>query len=327
MIAVTGANGLLGSFIVKKILAEGKPCIALVREGSDLSLLGDCPPALHIRKADILDAVQLQESLKDVTQVVHAAAVVSFNPGRRKQIMENNIAGTRNVVNACLDNGVSRLLHISSVAALGRQKGQTVIDENNKWTDSSLNSSYAESKYLAELEVFRAQEEGLSTIIVSPSVILAPANWKKSSAQLFKYVWDEKPFYIDSHLNYVDVRDLTNIVVSLLESGIEGERFIVNAGNIPFVDFFKKVAQRFEKKSPSIRLRKGFLNVVAFTEKLRCRLSGTEPLITKETALLAGSHFIYDNQKIKNTLAFDFQSVDETVDWCCAYYLNYIHKK
>jgi dihydroflavonol-4-reductase len=327
MIAVTGANGLLGSFIVKKILTEGKPCVAIVREESDLSLIADCPAGLQIRKANILDPVQLEEALKDVTQVIHAAAVVSFNPGKRKHILENNIAGTRNVVNACLDNGVSRLLHISSVAALGRQKGQTVIDENNKWTESSLNSSYAESKYLAELEVFRGQEEGLSTIIVNPSVILAPANWKKSSAQLFKYVWDEKPFYIDSHLNYVDVRDVARIVVSLLASGIEAERFIVNAGNIPFVDFFKKVALRFEKKSPSIRLGKRLLSVAAFAENLRCRVAGIEPLITKETALLAGTHFIYDNQKIKNTLRFDFQSVDETIDWCCAYYLNYIHKK
>jgi dihydroflavonol-4-reductase len=327
MIAVTGANGLLGSFIVKKILAEGRTCVAIVREGSDLSLIDRSSNALEIRKADLLNPLQLEDVLKDVTHVIHAAAIVSFNPKRRKQILENNIAGTRNVVNACLAQGISRLVHISSVAALGRQKGQTVIDENNKWSESSLNSSYAESKYLAELEVFRGQEEGLSTVIVSPSIILAPANWKKSSAQLFKYVWDEKPFYIDSHMNYVDVRDVVAIVVSLLTSNIEGERFVVNAGNILFLDFFKKVAQRFEKKPPSIRLRKSFLNVAAFSESIRCKLSGTEPIITKETALLSGSHFVYDNQKIKNTLGFDFQSVDETVDWCCAYYLNYIQKK
>ena len=328
MTAVTGANGLLGSYIIRKLLDENERCIAIVRQGSDLSLLKDVKENIEIRYADILDPVKLQEAIEGATKAIHAAAIVSFNPHRRKEILENNINGTRNIVNICLHQNISRLVHISSVAALGRQKGQSVIDENNKWADSGLNSTYAESKYLSELEVFRGHEEGLNTVIINPSVILAPANWNKSSAQLFRYVWQQKKFYIDSDLNFVDVRDVTRVVIKLLnDPSIQGERYIVNAGQISFFDFFKKVADRFSKKNPTIKLSSGFLSVAAFSEGVRARIAGVEPLITKETALLSGTRFRYDNKKIKETLKFDFQSVDATLDWCCAYYLNFIHKK
>src|SRR6185369_576794 len=123
--------------------------------------------------------------------------------------------GTRNVVNACLTSGIQRMILISSVAALGRKKGQTEINEESQWTDSELNTDYANSKYLSELEVFRGQEEGMSISIVNPSVILAPANITKSSAKIFDYVLKDRPFYIDGSINYVDARDVAELVFKL----------------------------------------------------------------------------------------------------------------
>jgi dihydroflavonol-4-reductase len=327
MIAVTGANGLLGSFIVRKLLEQKKPFFAIKRAGSDTSLLSDVEKYITWRNADVLNAVDLEEALQGATSVIHGAAMVSFNPAHEKKIFHVNVTGTRNVVNACLAANIKRLVHISSVAALGRQKGQSLIDENNKWVESSVNSTYAESKYLAELEVFRGQEEGLSTVMVNPSVILAAADWTKSSAKLFKYVWDQKLFYINGSLNYVDVRDVAEITVALLELPVEGERFIVNASNISFIDFFTMIANQLNKRPPSIRLSKGLLSMVAFAETFRSRLTGSEPLISRETARLAGTVFEYDNTKIKRTLNFDFKSIDSTLAWCCTHYLNFNAKK
>jgi dihydroflavonol-4-reductase len=327
MIAVTGANGLLGSFIVRKLIEQRKPFVAIKRAESDTSLLKDIASEIEWRIADILDAAALDEALRGVTHVIHAAAMVSFNPALEKKIFDINVVGTRNVVNACLANNITRLMHVSSVAALGRQKGQLLIDEHNKWIDSSLNSTYAESKYLAELEVFRGQEEGLSTIIINPSVILAPADWTKSSAQLFKYVWDQKPFYIDGTLNYIDVRDVSEVVVQLLSLPIEAERFILNAEGIPFIEFFTQVAKKLNKKPPSIKLNQTLLKTVAFAETLRSLMTRSEPLITQETARLAGTQFTYNSRKIRNTINFEFKSIDNTLSWCCGYYLNYNVKK
>src|SRR5688572_32956938 len=135
MIAVTGANGLLGSFIVRKLIEDGKPFVAFKRKDSDISLLDDVKEQITWRIADVLDPVGLEEALDGTTQIIHAAAMVSFNPSHKKKIFNINVAGTRNIVNACLAKNIGRLLHISSVAALGRQKGQHLVTEDNRWVD------------------------------------------------------------------------------------------------------------------------------------------------------------------------------------------------
>jgi dihydroflavonol-4-reductase len=327
MIAVTGSNGLLGSYVIRKLLEEKRQFVALKRENSDLSLLADVNHLIQWRIADVLDPVSLDESFKGASCVIHAAALVSFNPAKAKQLYNVNVEGTRNVVNACLQNNINKLIHISSVAALGRQKGQTLIDESNKWSESSLNSFYAESKYLAELEVYRAKEEGLQIVILNPSVILAAADWTKSSAQLFRYVWQEKPYYIDSTLNYVDGRDVAKAALQFVDFDQANGRYILNAGSINFTDFFSAVAKLFNKKPPSILLKNNFLRVAATLETLRSRITGSDPLVSIETARLAGSHFFYSNEKIKKTLNFQFQTLTETLAWCAPYYLNYLSKK
>jgi nucleoside-diphosphate-sugar epimerase len=322
MIGVTGANGLLGSFIVRKLIDEKTNFVAFKRTGSDTSMLEDVKDKIEWRNLDLNDAVSMDDSLQGVTGIIHAAAMVSFNPRHASAISRINTEGTRNIVNACLANGVRRFIYISSVGALGRTKGQTQIDEKNKWVENSLQTAYATSKYLAELEVFRGQEEGLSAVIVNPSVILAPADWSRSSAKLFKYVWDERRFYIDGSLNYVDVRDVAAATWLLFSSGIENERFIVSAGAVSFKEFFDAVATRFAKKGPMIKLSKNFLNIVAGLEAMRARIRRSEPLITQETARLAGTSFYFENKKIKKTLQFEFRTLDNTLDWCCRYYME-----
>jgi dihydroflavonol-4-reductase len=320
MIAVTGANGLLGSFIIRKLIQEQKPFVAIKRAGSDTTLLQDVAEKIQWRTADVLNPFMLADALEGCTRVIHAAAIVSFNPHRANEVLEINAVGTRNVVNVCLQQNIKRLVHISSVAALGRQKEQTLIQEDNKWVDNPMNSVYANSKYKAELEVFRGQEEGLNTVILNPSIILAPADWNRSSAKLFKYAWNHRPFYIDASLNYVDVRDVAFCAYQLLESKFEAQRFIANAGNISFKKFFEKTANKFDVKPPSIRLSKNIVKGVARVERVRTWFTRSEPIITRETAQLVGNQFLYDNKKIKNNLNFEFQTLDNTLEWCCDYY-------
>lgn len=320
MLAVTGANGLLGTYIVRLLHERKQPFIALKRKDSNISHLQDLEKFIIWRDADVTDELSLREALHDVTGIIHTAAFVSFNPRNREKVFNVNVTGTKNIVNAALAANVKRLLHVSSVAALGRQKDQQEVDESNTWIDSPVNSNYAQSKHLAELEVFRGQEEGLSTVIINPSVILGYSNWDKSSSQLFKYAWQEKPFYMEGSFNCVDVRDVAQIALQLFDSVIERERFILNAGSIGFKDFFDVLAGNFDKKSPTIKVGKPFLGPLAALESLRTRLTGTEPIITRETARLAGTHFHYSAQKIQKTLDFKFQSFDATANWCCRAY-------
>jgi nucleoside-diphosphate-sugar epimerase len=327
MIAVTGGNGLLGNFVIRKLIAKGEKFIALRRNSSDVSLLDDIADQISWRNADIMDPVSLREGLEGATHVIHTAAIVSFNPRRANEVMDINMMGTRNVVNACLEHNVKRLVHVSSVAALGRQKGQYLIDEDNKWIDSPDNNIYAISKYQSELEVFRGVEEGLSAVVVNPSLILAEANWNVSSAQLFKYAWDQRPFYMDGFVNYVDVIDVANVIYALLYDEVRGQRFIVSCGKISYKELLTKMALHFNKKPPSIRMTKAVLKPVAFIDGIRARLTGAEPKITPETARLAGSDFLFDNKKITNKLGYQFQSIDETLKRCCRYYTSKVIAK
>lgn len=317
MIAVTGASGLLGSAIVHQLTTNGHTVIGITRK-TDIQATHE---KIIWRNADVTDPVSLHEALSDATGVIHAAALVSFNPRHRNKLMEINVTGTRNIVNTCLNLGIRRLVYISSVAALSRQKNQTIINEENPWTDSELNTWYAESKYRGELEVFRGQEEGLSTAILNPSVILTRGNWNNSSARLFRYVWKQIPFFIDGSLNYVDGRDAATLAVKLFFSDAEGERFIANAGSVSFKKFFDEAALRLSRRPPFLKISGSLLRFISNMEHLRAWLGGN-PLITRDTANLAGMFFTYDNTKIARRFGFSFQSFEATLDWCCSFYLD-----
>ncbi len=319
MIAITGANGLLGNFILKKFAEEKKSIIGIKRKTSDLSMVS-LPKEMEWREADINDSVSLMEALKNVDTVIHTAAVVSFDPRAKEKIYSTNVSGTRNVVNACLALGIPRLIFISSVAALGRKKGQAKIDEGNKWVDSDLNSDYAKSKYFAELEVYRGQEEGLNISVINPSVILAPANANKSSAQVFKYVHQEKLFYVEGAINYVDVRDVADMVFIIYQNNLTGEKFIANAGQVGLKELMEKIASRLGKKAPSIRINHRLLKMAAWLEEMRCRLTGSEALVSRQSVKVPGEKYIYNNQKSIDQLKMAYRSLDETLDWCCKHY-------
>lgn len=325
MIAVTGANGLLGSFVVRKLFEANVPVLPLKRLSSDTSLLADLD--LSWREANILDPVSLQEALNGATGVIHCAALVSFNPRDKDNLMRMNVEGTKNVVDTCLVLGIQRLLHVSSVSALGRQKNQTIISESNTWIDSPHNTPYGLSKYKAELEVFRGQEEGLKTIIINPSVILAPGDWNRSSAKLFRYAWNERPFYADGSFNYVDVRDVAKQIHQLYFSNYEGDRFISSAGSVTIKDFFNKLAVHFNKKAPRIKVSKSTLTILATLERWRSCISGSTPLITQETARTADTHYVYTNEKIKKAFGDEFQTIDETLAWCAGFYRKQMELK
>lgn len=318
MILLTGATGLVGSFTARRLLESGQKVRALVRPGSDRRLLADVIHRIDWVEGDLLDVLALERALDGVSQVVHAAALVSFVPRDHRLMYQINVEGTINVVNACLQGGVKKLLFVSSVAALGRSAKKTgpdqqIIDEAARWEESPLNSHYAKSKYLAELEVWRGASEGLSVVVVNPSVILGEGDWHRSSTQLFKYAYDEHAFYPEGTINYVDVLDVAEAIVQLLRADVSGERFILNAKSLPYRDFLAKVAQAFGKKPPGIRLPRAATRVLWRLEALRSWLTGRAPLITRETAQSSGHSYVFPNDKIRRTLGLEFRSLDETI--------------
>lgn len=323
-ILITGATGLVGSAVARQLLEQGHEVVALCRSGSDRSLLKNDTDKVQWVEGDIMDVVGLESEIRKVDYVVHTAAIVSFAPKDKSEMYRINVEGTANVINACLVAGIKKLCHVSSNAALGkpdpkRQSADTevVIDEEQRWEESSSNSYYSKTKYLAELEVWRGISEGLDAVIVNPSVVLGEGDWNKSSTRLFKYAYDEKPFYTAGRINYVDVNDVAKAVCILLFSDISAERFLLNAGSIGYKSFFGMIADSFGKKRPSIEVGKIVASIIWRFEAIRTFITQGSPLITKETARSATRHYSYNSAKIQKKLGLTFTPLEETIARVC----------
>jgi nucleoside-diphosphate-sugar epimerase len=316
-IFITGANGLLGSVIVKSLLAEGYAISAIRRASSSMQLLGPAADAISWTEADLMDTETYREQVAQADVLIHAAAMVSFDKRDHAQMMDINVRGTAELVNLALEVGLKHFIQISSIAAIGRAKNADTIHENTKWVDSELNSQYAISKYQAELEVWRGGEEGLPFSIVNPSVVLGLGDLQQSSAKLFKYVWDQKPFYTDAIINYVDVEDVAEAVKILIEKGPQQDRFIISAGDVPYKTLFGLMAKHLGKRAPFIKANKAIVWAAVIAETLKGWVTGTRPLVTAETAKLSRKNFRYDNSKVQKQLGMNFKPLEETVVRLC----------
>jgi dihydroflavonol-4-reductase len=323
MIFITGSNGLIGSFIVRKLLSHNHTIRALCRKNSDLGLLKDVAHKIEWVEGDITDVRSLEKNLEGIKTVIHAAAIVSFAPSEKNKMFQVNIEGTANVVNAALHNKVDQFVHISSVAALGRRKNLPLVDENIYWENSSYNTNYATSKYFAELEVWRGMEEGLNGFIVNPSVVMGPGNWNEGSTKIFKYLWDESLFYSAGEMNFIDVRDVSDIIYRLMsEEKANRERFLLNASQMPYKEVFYKIADEFGKKRPKFEAGPLLSEFAWRFEALKSMVTGKNPLITKETAKLSRHSFVYDTTKIRKLLNYEFTRPEDTIEWACKELVN-----
>lgn len=288
----------------------------LVRETSDLSLIDSYKENINLVFGDVLDVQALAIAFSQVDIVIHCAAIVSYAPNRFDEMYQINVEGTRNVVNECLAQN-KKLVHISSVAALGASKSN-LLDEDTLWSDSEITTYYAKTKYLSELEVWRGIEEGLDAIIFNPSVVLGRGDINKSSSKLFSYVLNGGKYYTEGNVNYIDVRNIVEVVVKCINMPtVWGKRYVLNAGTTTYKNLFELIAKNYNCKSPTIKVNK-FISAFAWRiEFIKYLITGKEPLITKETTYSSQSKKLYLNNQSVSTFDIKYYSLDETIAWVC----------
>lgn len=324
MILITGGTGLVGSHLIMELLSAGAKVRALKRPESRTDLIPEVfeyygksyssySSNLEWRDADLLDFDDVYDALDGVETVYHCAAIVSFDPSDKNELLRLNPGSTATLVNASLEAGVKTFCHISSVAALGRESGKDLIDENNWWTPSKANSNYSISKFSAEREVWRASEEGLNVVIVNPSIIIGPGNWTRGTGKLFTTALKGFPFYTKGVTGFVSARDVAKAAYSLVKSGIRNERFIVSSENMAWQKFFSLIAENLNKKPPGI-FAGPFLSSLAWRiDKIKSKVTGKKPVITRESADAAHSRFYYSSDKIKSSAGFEFTPLEEVI--------------
>jgi dihydroflavonol-4-reductase len=325
MVVVTGGTGFIGSYIIQELIQKGYPVRAIRRQNSHLPgyISREVMDRVDWVDGDVLDVVSLAELMENAETVIHAAAIVSFVRADRELVYQVNVQGTANVVNAALAHGVTRFVHISSVAALGRTPTQSRVNEEKKWQENDAHTHYAISKHKAEMEVWRGFAEGLQGVMMNPSTVLGFGNWNNSSCRIFKTAYDEFPWYTNGINGFVDVKDVARATVLLMEAGISEDRFILNGENWSFRRLLDAMADGFGKKHPRLHATP-FLGGVAWKiEALKSLLGHRKPLLTKESARVAQSQTFFDNEKILGTLpGFFFTPLEISIKKSCENYLQ-----
>lgn len=328
MIFVTGGTGLIGSHLLFELVSAGNKVKALKRKTSNLqqvlktfSYYSETPQELFRTiewvDGDILDYFGLEKLLAGADEVYHCAAIVSFDGSDRKQMINNNVEGTANLVNAALEAGVKKFCHVSSVSALGKNQNGYPVDELTNWMPSKKVTGYSHSKFFSETEIWRGIEEGLNAVIVNPSIVLGPGNWEAGSSRLFKTIWDGLKFYTKGVTGFVDVKDVVNAMVLLMDDKnfktCKNQRFLLNAENLSYQELFFAIADELGKSRPKFYaspLATGLAWRAAAVSRI---FSKNAPAISRETASAAHTNTFYDGSKITRAISFDYQPVSKSI--------------
>jgi len=337
MILVTGATGLIGSHLIYNLLKTNDKIIAVKRKNSNLENTKKVFSYYSVdyenlfsriiwREAEILNIEELNDAFEGVTHVYHCAAIVSFNSKTKKNIIKHNVEYTANVVNVSLKNKIKKLCHVSSIASLGGELNK-VTTETSHYEQVNTKSKYSESKYQSELEVWRGAEEGLDVVIVNPSVVIGPGNWKNGSTSIIYNIWKGLKFYTQGITGYVDVNDVANIMIMLMNSEIKSERFIITSENISFKDLFSTISENLKVKPPKYEANKFMLNLAWRFDKIKSLIPGQQNVFTKELAKSALEKTEYSNEKIIKYLNYKFLPINKSIENTTKLFLNDFSKQ
>ncbi|MBC6111818.1 NAD-dependent epimerase/dehydratase family protein [Pedobacter fastidiosus] len=312
MILVTGGTGFLGSELLKQLTDKGLAVRALKREKSVIPSLIKNITLIEWFTADINNLSDLEEAFEGITEVYHCAAFVSFNPKDKKKLFHVNIDGTSNIVNLCAENNC-RLLHVSSVAALGDAKKGKKITEKDFWEYDSKAHAYGLSKYEGEMEVWRGITEGLNAVIVNPSVIIGKNAGFEGSGTIFKLVKGGFPFYTDGATGLIDVEDVAKSMILLMDAKVTAERYIISSDDYHYKDLFTEIAEGFSVKAPTKEAKPWMLGIAWRALRFFSLFTGSEPSITKDAAKSSIVLSYYDNSKIIKETGLKFKPVSESI--------------
>jgi len=322
VILVTGGTGFLGSTLIKLLIEQGHAVLATKRSSSAIPEMLKSSSLIEWIDADVTDYFGLADIFVNINQVYHCAAKVSYQKEDAYELFQVNVEGTAHIVNLCLEHQ-ARLVHVSSIAALGSRKDNKPVNEADKWEYDPKMSNYALSKYKSELEVWRGINEGLDAVIVNPSVIMGLGSYKKGSGAIFELVNNGIKIFTGGSVGIVDVEDVTKIMFQLMNSDIKSERFILNSENISNKELLYRIAQLIDKKPPTLKANNLMLSAAWRMAKVLSLMTGKKPVITEESVQAAASLLAFSNEKITKAINYSFKPLNHTLQEIAnTYYKN-----
>jgi dihydroflavonol-4-reductase len=333
MILVTGGTGMVGAHLLFQLAKTEEKIRAIYRDENSIVKAqrvfnyGTAAEAalfskIEWCKADITDVPALEEAFEGITKVFHIAALVSFDDAQAKQMRRINISGTANVVNLCIVFSVEKLCFVSSIATIAKAVQKEFISEEEEFNIDTNNYDYAITKYGAEMEVWRGNQEGLKVVIVNPGVILGPGFWNENSGSLFTMTYNKFPFYTEGITGFVGVNDVVKVLLLSMESEVINERFILVAENKSFKEIVFSIADLFQVKKPFLKVNFLIAAIGWRMSWIKSKLTKAPHTFTKHTAKSCNNKSFYTAEKVKSTFNFEFEPIENVLKDCCEKYLR-----
>jgi len=319
MISITGATGHIGNVLVRKLLARGEKVRALILPGEDCTSLQDLK--LDRSEGDVLDLPSLKRAFQGSRIIYHLAGIISIMPGKNPTIKRVNVQGTRNVIRAAHEAGAHRLVYTSSIHALFRSPHGTTIDERTPFDPDHAISAYDQSKAEASLLVMDAACLGMNTVIVCPTGVIGPFDYRGSEmGQLILDAMQSKPqFYVDGAYDFVDVRDVAEGLILACEKGRRGESYILSGERLGVERLMAMVQKVSGMQTKLIKIPMGFAHIVALFAPLYYRLRRSKPRFTPYALATVTSNSNISNVKAMRELGYIprplSESIADTVQW------------
>jgi nucleoside-diphosphate-sugar epimerase len=324
MVLVTGGTGLVGAHLLLHLVESEDKIVAIYRNKKTIAK----PKALFNQfqketlfskitwiAADILDIPSLELAFQNIEYVYHCAAQISFDPKNENLLRKVNIEGTANIVNFCIDKHVKKLCHVSSIAALGDLKEhETILTEETEWNPEASHSDYAITKFGAEMEVWRGQQEGLKVVIVNPGVIFGSTIWETGSGGFIKKIKNNFPFYSNGSTGYIGVFDVVTVMTLLMKSDISGERFSLVSENLTFKEVIFLIAEKMKAKKPSFEIKPWMTALFWRLDWLVSFVFRTKRKLSKHSSETLHSIERISNAKVIRVLNYKFQSIENVIE-------------
>ena len=320
---VTGATGHIGNVLVRLLQEQGEQVRAMIMPGEDPIPLSDLN--VEIIEADVLDYQSLRKAFDHIDVVYHLAGIISILPGKQPLVQAVNVLGTRNVVLAAHDMGVRRLVYTSSIHALQRVPHGILIDEKVPFDPEHAISSYDSSKASASLEVLDAVQQGLDAVIVCPTGVIGPYDFRRSEmGQLILDCVEHKPMlYVDGAYDFVDVRD---VAAGLILAGVKGrcgESYILSGERIEVPNIIMIVQEILGERIFSLKIPLKLANLTANITPLYYRLTHGKPRFTPYSLATIASNSVISHAKAHLELGYLPRplrdSLRDTVTWFLKY--------
>ena len=313
MIAVTGATGHIGNVLVRELLERGKAVRTILPPGENRAPLAGLN--LEVAESDVRGLDSLVRAFNGVETVYHLAGVISILPGKKKLLEDVNVKGTQNVVEACFRTGVKRLVYISSIHAVKEPPHGTIISESQPYDPSSVLGEYAKSKARATLLIIEAVKRGLDAVIVCPTGVIGPYDYKISEmGQLIQdFLQQKMKACVDGAYDFVDVRDIARGLILACEKGRRGEGYILSGERITVRDLFSLLEKISGIKAPGWQVSCRLARAIGVLATPYYLLSKVKPLFTAYSIDVLSSNSLVSSEKARRELGYSTRSIRESL--------------